>query len=58
MSFIPPWWDASKSRSGRYPMLGLFLLYANIACVDAIDMIGRLDAHEGMSEAVKVETVE
>ena len=37
-------------------MLGLFLLYANIACVDAIDMIGRLDAHEGMSEAVKVRT--
>ena len=39
-------------------MLGLFLLYANIACIDAADMIGRLDAHEGMDEAVKVELVE
>ena len=34
------------------------LLYANIACVDAIDMVDRLNAHEGMSEAVKAELVE
>ena len=34
------------------------LLYSNIACVDAVDMVGRLNAHENMSEAVKAELVE
>ena len=39
-------------------MLGFFLLYTTINCIDAADMIGRLNAHEGMSDAVKAELVE
>ena len=39
-------------------MLGIFLLYTTINCIDAADMIGRLDAHQGMNEAVKAELVE
>ena len=34
------------------------LLYSNIACVDAIDIIDRINAHEHMEEAVKVELIE
>ena len=34
------------------------LLYSNIACVDAIDIINRINAHENMEEAVKVELIE
>ena len=39
-------------------MLGIFLLYTTINCIDAADMIDRLDAHQGMDDAVKVELVE
>ena len=39
-------------------MLGFFLLYTTINCIDAADMIGRLNAHEGMSDAVKAELIE
>ena len=39
-------------------MLGIFLLYTTMNCIDAADMIGRLDAHQGMNEAVKAELVE
>ena len=34
------------------------LLYTDINCVDAADMISRLNAHEHLSNAVKVELVE
>ncbi|AGH56190.1 hypothetical protein CPRG_00106 [Synechococcus phage Syn30] len=35
-----------------------FLLYSNIACVDAIEIIERINAHEHMDAAVKVELIE
>ena len=34
------------------------LFYASINCLDASEMIGRLEAHKDMDEAVKVELVE
>ena len=35
-----------------------FLLYADIQCIDAVDILNRLDAHKNISNAVKVELVE
>ena len=34
------------------------LLYADINCTDAADIISRLDAHQNMSNEIKVELVE
>ena len=34
------------------------LLYADINCTDATDIISRLDAHQNMSNQIKVELVE
>tara|TARA_R100000005_G_scaffold70005_1_gene37702 strand:- start:27 stop:188 length:162 start_codon:yes stop_codon:yes gene_type:complete len=34
------------------------LLYSDINCTDAADMISRLNAHENMNNQVKVELVE
>ena len=34
------------------------LLYADINCTDATDIIRRLDAHEHMSNEIKVELIE
>ena len=34
------------------------LLYSDIHCTDAADMISRLNAHQGMSESIKVELIE
>jgi ferredoxin len=39
-------------------MLGIFLFYTTINCIDAVDMIERLEAHKSMNDAVKVELVE
>lgn len=39
-------------------MLGIFLFYTTINCIDAVDMIERLEAHTSMNDAVKVELVE
>ena len=34
------------------------LLYTDISCIDAADMISRINAHENMSNAVKADLVE
>ncbi|AYR01930.1 hypothetical protein [Synechococcus phage S-E7] len=34
------------------------LLYTDINCVDAADIIRRIDAHQNMSDQVKVELIE
>ena len=34
------------------------LLYSNITCTGAIDIINRINANENMDEAVKVELIE
>ena len=34
------------------------LLYSDIKCTDAADMIRRIDAHQHMSNKIKVELVE
>jgi|TARA_Y100000361_G_scaffold22277_1_gene17468 ferredoxin len=34
------------------------LLYADINCTDAVDILNRIDAHERMSKEIKVELVE
>jgi ferredoxin len=34
------------------------LLYADILCTDAADIISRLDAHQHMSNEIKVELIE
>ena len=35
-----------------------FLLYANMSCTDAAEVIGRVKAHEDMSKNIKTEIVE
>ena len=39
-------------------MLGIFLFYSTITCIDAADIISRLEAHKTMNDAVKAELVE
>ena len=34
------------------------LLYSGIACIDATDMIRRIDANQNMSDQIKVELIE
>ena len=34
------------------------LLYSSIACIDAVEMIDRINAHEHMQEAIRAELVE
>ena len=34
------------------------LFYANLNCTDASDIVGRHDAHEHMSNQIKVELIE
>ena len=35
-----------------------FLLYSNIACVDAVEIVDRINAHEHMTAAIKTELIE
>ena len=35
-----------------------FLLYSNIACVDAVEIVDRINAHEHMAAAIKTELIE
>lgn len=39
-------------------MLGIFLFYSAITCIDASDIISRLEAHKTMNDAVKAELIE
>ena len=34
------------------------LLYSNIACIDAIEIIERINAHEHMEAAIRTELIE
>ena len=35
-----------------------FLLYSQMACVDAIEIIDRINAHDHMSAAIRTELIE
>jgi hypothetical protein len=39
-------------------MLGIFLLYTTLNCIDAADMIGRMQSTDSVSEEIKVELIE
>ena len=56
LSFIPYGTQVSRERSA-HPMFEL-LLYSDINCTDAADIISRLNAHENMNNQVKVELIE
>ena len=35
-----------------------FLLYSNIACVDAVEIVDRINAHEHMAATIRTELIE
>ena len=39
-------------------MLGFFLLYTTINCIDAADMISRMETTESVSDDIKAELIE
>ena len=59
LSFIRHPSDASKlTRNGAFiPMIDL-LLYAEISCTDAVDILNRLEASESINNQIKAELVE